>query len=169
VADQQPTVVLIGAPGAGKTRIGKRVARLLELPFVDTDKRIVANHGPITEIFATHGEPYFREREREEVELALRGDGVVSLGGGAVLDPRTQVDLEALTVVQLSVTAEAVAHRGLGAKRPLLAGGIESWKALVAVRAPIYDRLADRTFDTSSLPAERIAADIADWIREARK
>ena len=164
-----PILVLIGAPGAGKTRIGKRVAKLLDVPFVDTDKRIVAQHGPITEIFAEHGEPYFRKREREQVVLALAGTGVVSLGGGAVLDPHTQADLQGLTVVQLSVTAEAVDKRNLGAKRPLLKGGIESWKALVAVRAPIYDRLADRTFDTSTLAAERVAADIAAWVKEATK
>jgi len=162
-----PAVVFIGAPGSGKSRIGKRVARLLDLPFVDTDKRIVAAHGPISEIFATFGEPYFREIERYEVERALREPGVISLGGGAILDPRTQDELEPLLVVQLSVTEEALASRNLGVKRPLLPNGLDSWRALMAVRTPIYDRLTDHTWDTSSLPAERIADDIAAWLKEA--
>ena len=165
-AASRPSLVFIGAPGSGKSRIGKRVARLLELPFVDTDKRIVAAHGPITEIFAVHGEPHFRQVEREQVSRALREPGVVSLGGGAVLDSQTQDDLEPLLVVQLSVSETALASRNLGAKRPLLTDGIESWKKLVAVRAPIYDRLADHTWDTSVLPAERIADDIAVWFKE---
>jgi shikimate kinase len=162
-----PSVVFIGAPGSGKSRIGKRVARLLELPFVDTDKRIVAAHGPITEIFTTFGEQYFRDVEREQVSRALKEPGVISLGGGAVLDPRTQDDLEPLLVVQLSVSEEALAGRNPGVKRPLLPDGIESWRALMAVRTPIYNRLADHTWDTSALPAERIADDIASWLKEA--
>jgi shikimate kinase len=161
-----PALVLIGAPGAGKTRIGKRVARLLDLPFVDTDKRVVALHGGIPEIFATQGEPRFRELEREQVALALAEHAVVSLGGGAVLDPATQAELEPLRVVQLTVSAEAIAKRNIGSGRPLLANGVEAWTALVAARAPIYDRLADATFDTSQLPAERIADDIVRWLEE---
>ena len=164
-ASQHPVVVLIGAPGAGKSRIGRRVAKLLDVPFVDTDKRIVASHGPITAIFAEHGEAHFRVLEREQVALALQERAVVSLGGGAVLDVDTREDLGPLTVAQLSVSEEALAGRNLGAKRPLLANGIESWRQLVAVRAPIYDALADRTFDTSAIPAERVAEQLADWLR----
>jgi shikimate kinase len=163
---EAPALVLIGAPGAGKTRIGKRIARLLDLPFIDTDKRIVAEHGGIPEIFAIHGEPHFRELERHQVTLALAEHAVVSLGGGAILDASTQLDLEPLRVVQLTVSAEKIASRNIGAGRPLLANGVEAWTALVAARAPIYDRLADATFDTSSLPAERIADDIVRWVKE---
>ena len=161
-----PAVVFIGAPGSGKTRIGKRVARLLDLPFVDTDKRIVAAHGPIPAIFETRGEPHFRVLERAEVRQALTEHAVVSLGGGAVLDETTQAELAPLRVVQLTVSEEKIAGRNIGAGRPLLAGGVDAWKALVAARAPIYDRLSTVTFDTSSLPAERIADDIARWLKE---
>lgn len=162
----RPVVVLIGAPGAGKSRIGKRLAKLIGVPFVDTDKRIVAAHGPITTIFAEHGEPYFRVLEREQVSRALTEHAVVSLGGGAVLDAETQTDLTPLTVVQLSVTEAALAGRNLGSKRPLLVNGIDSWRELVATRAPLYNALADRTFDTSVIPAERVAEQIADWLKE---
>ena len=162
----EPALVLIGAPGAGKSRIGKRVARLLDLPFVDTDKRIVAKHGVINDIFANHGETHFRVLERKEVAQALTEHGVVSLGGGAVLDELTQDELLPLKVVQLTVSAEVIAARNIGATRPLLTGGVEAWKALVAARAPIYDRLSDATFDTTSLPAERVADDIVRWLEE---
>ena len=162
---ETPALVLIGAPGAGKTRIGKRVARLLDLPFIDTDKRIVALHGAIPAIFENHGEPHFRLLEREQVELALGEHGVVSLGGGAVLDAETQVDLGPLRVVQLTVHPEAIIGRNLS-NRPLLAGGVDAWIALVAERAPLYDRLADVSFDTTAVPAERVADDIVHWLKE---
>jgi shikimate kinase len=166
--DSRPIVVLIGAPGAGKTRIGKRIARMLDLPFVDTDKRIVAAHGPISELFATHGEPHFRAIEREEVARALSERAVVALGGGAVLDLATRSELEWHRVAQLSVSAEAVAARISGDKRPLV-NGVEAWSALVASRRPVYDHLANRTFDTSSRPIEKIAVDIVDWIQESER
>lgn len=164
-AAEGPALVFIGAPGAGKSRIGKRVARLLRLPFIDTDKRIVAAHGGIPAIFEEHGEPYFRVLEREQVALALGERAVVSLGGGAVLDADTQTDLESLRVVQLTVSPEVIAGRNLS-NRPLLAGGVDAWKALVAARAPLYDRLADVTFDTTAVPAERVADEVVRWLKE---
>ena len=157
--------MLIGAPGAGKTRTGKRVARLLGVPFIDTDKRIVSAHGPIATIFEEHGEPHFRTIERDTVAESLRERAVVTLGGGAVLDPRTQADLTEHRVVQLTVTAQSVQKRIAGGKRPLLKGGIESWEALVAARQPLYDRLSQLTIDTSRQPLDAIAARIADWVR----
>ncbi len=157
-------VALIGAPGAGKTRTGKRLARILGVDFIDTDKRIVAAYGPIATIFENHGESHFRSIERETVAHALRETAVVTLGGGAVLDPRTQADLSERRVVQLTVSAEAVAHRIAGGKRPLLTGGIDSWSALVAARQPLYDKLSQLTIDTSHQPLDRIARRIADWL-----
>lgn len=157
-------VVLIGAPGAGKTRTGKRLARILEIPFVDTDRRIVERHGVIADIFAQHGEPHFRSLEREAVTAALNERAVVALGGGAVLDPRTQADLAGYPVVQLRVTAHAVEARISGGKRPLLTEGIIGWQALVDARQPIYDRLSRLTIDTSSQPLDRVAQKIAHWL-----
>lgn len=157
-------VVLIGAPGAGKTRTGKRLARLLGVPFIDTDKRIVAAHGPISAIFDEYGEPHFRSLERDTVAQALRERAVVTLGGGAVLDPRTQADLADKRVVQLTVSAEAVQKRIASGKRPLLTGGVEAWTALVSARQPTYDRLSQLSVDTSRQPLDRVAQRIADWI-----
>lgn len=159
-----PIAVFIGPMGAGKTRIGKRVARALEVSFTDTDKVIVAGHGPIADIFDTHGEPHFRALERDAVQEALRGGGVVSLGGGAVLDPATQEALAALPVVYLRVDAAAVAERLGDGKRPLVRGGIDDWQRIYDARRPVYERLASVTFDTSHLPRERIVDDVVTWI-----
>ncbi len=164
-----PTAVLIGPPAAGKSRVGKRVAKLLGVPFTDTDSQIVAAHGKIADIFAHHGEPHFRALEREAVRAALTGAGIVSLGGGAVLDPDTQADLRSLRVVLLTASADSVRKRIRGGKRPLLAsGGIDAWERLVAERTPIYEDLATRSWDTSDRPIEQLAAEIADWLEGSR-
>ncbi|RXZ45762.1 shikimate kinase, partial [Agromyces binzhouensis] len=92
--------------GSGKSRVGARLASAVGAPFVDTDHRIVDRHGPIEEIFAREGEAYFRAIEREVVAEALREQAVVSLGGGAVLDPDTRADLAGLAVVRLDVSPE---------------------------------------------------------------
>jgi len=166
VSEQSPAVVFIGAPASGKTRIGKRVAKSLDLPFVDTDARIVAAHGPIPAIFEQYGEPRFREFERAEVARALTERAVVSLGGGAVLDERTQRDLASVRVVLLTTSPDAVATRLDNEKRPLLKDGVDAWVRLVEARRPIYERLATRTWDTSSRPIQQIADEIAEWVRD---
>jgi shikimate kinase len=159
-----PDLVFIGPSGAGKSRVGKRVARLLDLPFADTDKLIVSEHGPIADIFARHGEQHFRDLERAAVLQGLQLPGVLSLGGGAVLHPGTQADLERYRVVLLTVSPEAVAGR-LGGKRPLVRNGVADWIALNAPRASIYERLADVTVDTSHRPHDAIAEEVAEWAR----
>jgi shikimate kinase len=165
VSEARPHVVLIGPPGAGKTRLGKRVARLLKAKFVDTDRRIVAKHGPIVDIFTAFGEHRYRQLERVEVAQALTEAAVVALGGGAVLDPDTQRDLAGHRVVLVTVTPEAVASRITGTGRPLV-NGIESWSRLVDARREVYERLATRTWDTSDRPLDLIAGEIAGWIME---
>jgi len=159
-------VVLIGAPGAGKTRTGKRLARLLDVPLIDTDSRIVQAHGPIAALFEEHGEQHFRALERDVVAAALHEGAVVTLGGGAVLDEGTQQLLADHRVVQLTVSPEAVESRIAGGKRPLVKDGIGAWIALVEKRQPIYDRLAQLTIDTSRRPLEGVAQEIADWLQQ---
>lgn len=157
-----PHVVLIGPPGAGKTRLGKRVARILKVPFIDTDRRIVAKYGPIADIFAQRGEEVFRRLEREEVAQALTEAAVVSLGGGAMLHADSQEELSRHRVALITVTPEAVAVRIAGSARPLVSG-IDQWSALVESRRAIYERLATSTWDTSSRPIDQIAEEIAEW------
>lgn len=160
-------IVLIGPPAAGKTRIGKRLARDLGVKFTDTDVLIVEGHGPIPQIFAEHGEPYFRALEREQVQRALSGDGVIAFGGGAVMNEATQADLldqSDTRVVLLDVHADVVRDRLSNGKRPLVTS-IESWQALVDSRRATYERLADFQIDTSNRPTREVADEIADWAR----
>jgi shikimate kinase len=158
------TLVLIGPMGSGKSKLGKRVAAMLGKPFVDTDRMIVAEHGTIADLFASFGEEHFRSLERLAVEDALAQDAVVALGGGAILNEQTQADLVSRRVALITVSAAAVAPRITGPKRPLLTdGGIESWTRIMEARRSIYERLATRTWDTSSRPLTAIAREIADW------
>lgn len=166
MSDVQAIVALIGAPASGKSKIGRRVAALLQSELIDSDKVVVAEHGPIADIFDQHGEATFRDYERVAVSEALRKRAVVSLGGGAVLDSETQTDLAGVPVVLLTVSDDAVAERIADPKRPLLRGGITSWKELVAQRQPLYERLADVTFDTSDGDLDRIAQDIVSWLEQ---
>ncbi|MDQ1597994.1 MAG: shikimate kinase [Microbacteriaceae bacterium] len=164
-AEAQPYLVLIGPPAAGKTRLGKRVARLLKVPFVDTDRRIVARYGAIPEIFRSYGEAHYRELERAEVSRALAERAVVALGGGAIVNLDTQRDLASLRVALITVSEEAVASRILGSSRPLVSG-IEGWSKLVEGRREIYERLATRAWDTSNRPIDHVANELAAWITE---
>jgi shikimate kinase len=157
------TVVLIGPPAAGKSRVGKRLARRLDIPYIDTDSVIVREHGAIAEIFAEHGEPYFRALERAAVSEALRENAVVSLGGGAVLDPDTQHDLDGKLVVLLTVRADAVTERIGSGKRPLVSD-LQSWQRLVDARAELYASLAGYTTDTSHRPVDAIVDEVAEWV-----
>ena len=157
-------IVLVGPMGAGKSRVGARLATSVGAPFVDTDQRIVERYGPIEEIFAREGEAYFREIEREVVAEALREEAVVSLGGGAVLDADTRADLAELAVVWLQVSADAVAPRLSGGTRPLLAdGGLERWIRIRNERRPLYEQVAGLVIDTSRRPVTRIIAEITEW------
>jgi len=161
-------IVLIGPPAAGKSKIGRKLAKLLDKPFVDTDAIVVRDHGAIADIFAEHGEPHFRRLERRAVVEALGQDAIVAFGGGAVLDEDTQRDLEGHLVVLLDVDAESVADRiDADGSRPLVRD-LESWKALVAARRPIYERLADRRVDTANRPRSAIAQELAEWIHSGR-
>lgn len=155
------TIALIGPMGAGKSSIGRRIARHLGERFVDTDVVIAREHGAISDLFETRGERAFREIEREVVQRELRSGGVVALGGGAVLDEGTRAALAECTVVLLTVSEEAVVGRIVAGRRPLLTDGIDSWRRIAAERAPIYVSLADVTIDTSRRPMTTIAAELA--------
>lgn len=161
-------VVLIGPMGAGKTSIGRKLARALGTTFFDTDIAVVREHGTIAEIFAAHGEARFRELEREAVVQGLRHGGIVALGGGAILDPRTRADLVDHRVVLLSVDPRTVSGRIHDSSRPLLQGdeAMARWNALLADRRPLYDELADVRFDTSTGHIQTIVERIAAWVRD---
>ncbi|HEU5223693.1 MAG TPA: shikimate kinase [Candidatus Lumbricidophila sp.] len=159
-----PIVVLIGPMGSGKSRIGLELADRWHAPLIDTDQRIAEAHGPIPGIFAEHGEAKFREFERAAVQQALTERAVVSLGGGAVLDPATRADLATLPVVHLSVSAEAVAKRLVGGGRPLIEqGGIERWIEIADSRRDFYREVADFSVDTSNRSVAWVVGRILNW------
>lgn len=162
------SIVFIGPPAAGKSRAGRRLARRLGLSYVDTDRSIVAEHGPIADLFAAHGEAAFRDIERAVVAQSLTEAEVLSLGGGAVCDEQTQRLLEQHTVVQVLASRPAIEQRITGnAKRPLIKS-IDDWQRIYDSRRAIYDRLADVTIDTSFRPMSAVVDDIEAWLREHR-
>ncbi|WP_460802128.1 shikimate kinase [Microbacterium sp. GXF6406] len=162
------TTVLVGPMGAGKTSVGRQVAKRLGIAFIDTDKRITAEHGPIPEIFTSQGERRFREIEAQIVAAALEEEGVISVGGGAVTSETTRELLHRHPVVFLSVTAEAVSTRIRAGGRPLLEAEdpLARWSEIYQQRLSWYEDVSDITFDTSRRPMQRIADDIAAWRRE---
>ncbi len=168
-----PVVVLIGPPGAGKSSVGSRVARLLGTGLRDTDADVEAAAGrSVSDIFVSDGEDRFRELERLAVSQAIaEHDGVLSLGGGAPMNASTQALLEQYVsgggmVVFLDVSLQAAVPRvGLNATRPLLLGNPrQRWLTLMTERRPIYERLATLTVLTDN----RKPHDIARQIAEAR-
>lgn len=163
-----PQVVLIGTMGAGKTTAGRLLAEHLDTGFRDTDHDIEAAEGrAVSDIFVESGEPYFREREHEAVVTALaEHDGVLALGGGAVLDERTRAALVGQRVVFLRVGLSAAADRvGLGVSRPLLLGNVRSRiKQLIDERTPIYESVATHAVDTDGRSPQDVVEDIVTLV-----
>ncbi|RAU90925.1 shikimate kinase [Mycolicibacter senuensis] len=149
-----PRAVLVGLPGAGKSTIGRRLAKALGVEMLDTDAAIEARTGrSIADIFAADGEQEFRRIEEEVVRAALaEHDGVLSLGGGAVTSPGVREALAGHTVVFLEISAaEGVRRTGGSTVRPLLAGPgrAEKFRELMAQRVPLYRRLATIRVNTN--------------------
>jgi len=165
-----PRVVLVGAPGSGKTTVGRALADSLGVAFRDTDVDIEQSVGkPIADQFVDEGEPVFRQREEAAVATALTDhEGVLSLGGGAVLSEPTRRLLAHVPVVWLQVSSGAAASRvGMGVSRPVLMGNVRGrLVALLAERTPLYREVADHVVDTDALEVEASVADIAAWLAD---
>jgi len=161
-----PVVVLVGPMGAGKSTVAALLAASLGVVHRDTDDDVVAGEGrEISDIFVESGEEYFRALERDAVAAALaEHDGVLSLGGGAVLDASTRELLQEHRVVFLRVgLSEAVKRVGLGVGRPLLLGNVRSRiKALLDERTPIYESVATLTIDTDDASPAEVAVRIQE-------
>ena len=164
-----PVAVFVGAPGAGKTTVGQAVAALLGVPFADSDTIVEERAGkPIPEIFFDDGEETFRRLEREAVAAALTGfDGVLALGGGAILDEGTRALLAGARVVHLSVElSDAVKRVGLGGGRPLLAiNPRATMKYLLDQRKPLYASVATHTVVTDAREIDDIAAEVVALLK----
>ena len=159
-----PRVVLVGPMGAGKTTIGELLAASWGVAARDTDRDVEALEGrSIADIFVESGEAHFRALERKAVADAMAThDGVLALGGGAVLDPATRELLAGHQVVFLRVgLSDAVKRVGLGRSRPLLLGNVRGRiKALLDERTPIYESVASLVVDTDDRTPDDIAAEI---------
>jgi shikimate kinase len=164
------SIVLIGLMGAGKTSIGRRLAKRLGLAFVDTDDEIVKAAGcSVQEIFTRYGEPAFRDGERRVIaRLLAESPRVMATGGGAFLDPNTRERLRARAItVWLKAELDVLVRRTEGRPgRPLLSTGDPRTilERLMAVRYPVY-ALADIVVETEDVPIEltvdKVAAAIA--------
>jgi shikimate kinase len=157
-------IVLVGAPGAGKTTVGLALADRLGLGFADVDAVIADRAGkPIAEMFADDGEEAFRRLEEEITAELLDRPGVLALGGGAVLSAKTRAALRGRRVVWLRVgLAAAVKRVGMDTARPLLLGNVRGrLLALLNERAPLYAEVATEVIDTDELSPDMVAERIS--------
>lgn len=161
-----PRVVLVGPMGAGKSTVGRLLAERWDVPVRDTDADVETAEGrSISDIFVDSGEAHFRSREAEAVATALaEHDGVLALGGGAVLDPATRDLLAGHRVVFLRVgLSDAVKRVGLGSGRPLLLGNVRATiKKLLDERTPVYESVATLVVDTDDRSPDEVAAEIVE-------
>jgi shikimate kinase len=163
-------VVLVGLMGAGKSSVGRRLAKRLGLPFFDADREIEEAAGcSIEEIFDRHGEPAFRDGERRVIARLLDGGGhVLATGGGAFMDPDTRAAIREKGIsiwldAELEVLLERVLRRS---NRPLLNQGEpeQILRRLIEERNPVY-ALADLTVKSGVGPHEDVVNEIVEALR----
>jgi shikimate kinase len=164
-----PLIVLVGPPGAGKSTVGRLLASRFGTTFRDTDLDVERIAGmKVADIFLDYGEEQFRTLERDAVEAALtEHDGVLALGGGAILDPHTRELLRRHTVAYLEVDlADAAKRVGFNRDRPLLlANPRAQLHALMEARRPLYEEVATFVVVSSGKAVTTVAVEVAEQIR----
>jgi shikimate kinase len=164
------TLALVGLMGAGKSSVGKRLAQSLGLPFCDADEEIEKAAGQsVSDIFATHGEAYFRDGERRVIARLLDGPAhVLATGGGAFMNEETRALIRRKAVsVWLRADIEVLARRvSRKDTRPLVAGRNprEVLQALAEERYPVYAE-ADITVDSGDIPHQQTVEAILTALR----
>lgn len=153
-------IVLIGPMGAGKTTLGKKLAKALELPFQDTDRIVETNHGSISSIFDREGEERFRDYEQEALADALRAGGVVATGGGVVLREHNRQALKGHKVIFLDTDASSVIKRVNLLKRPLLRDNPERWTEIYQQRLALYESTAGERLFTGNRPIKKLVSEL---------
>lgn len=166
-----PIAVLVGAPGAGKSSVGRRLAQRLGCPFADSDALVEERAGKsVSDIFVSDGEAVFRDLEHQEVTSALTDfDGVLSLGGGAVMDERTREALRGNTVIWLQVDLTNATQRvGMNSARPLLLGNVRgTMLTMLEERTPLYEQVATYTVNTSGRSIKEVVTEVAELMETA--
>lgn len=159
-----PRAVIVGAPGSGKTSVGEQLAQRWGVGFRDTDRDVEQSDGrAIADQFVDDGEAAFRARERVAVATALiEHDGVLALGGGAVIDEETRALLADQRVLWLRVSASEAASRvGMAVSRPVLMGNVRSRLVqLLAERTPWYEEVADVIVDTDGRSIDDVVDEV---------
>lgn len=172
---EPPVAVLIGMPGAGKTRVGGEVAQMLGVQFTDSDEVIEQRTGMrITEYFSEYGEPKFRELESQVIaDLLHTAGGIVSLGGGAPMTESVRRNLQTYIsqggkVVYLQADPqEAMERARRGGNRPMLAGDADArWRALYEERDPVFDAVANVHVHTRGSSPQHAARKVMDMVME---
>ena len=166
--NQPKKIFLIGPMGAGKSAVGRQLARSLHLTFVDSDDEVESRTGvDIPFIFEKEGEEGFRKREAAAIDDLTRKDGVVlATGGGAVLRPENRNHLggRGFVVYLYTTVDQQVARTGKGRDRPLLEGGDprQILEGLLEVRDPLYREIADLVVNTDGRRVKAVADEIID-------
>ena len=164
-------VVLIGPPGAGKSTIGKALAKEIATEFIDSDSEIERITGKkISDIFVEEGEAVFRKTEVEVVTALLDGfEGVIALGGGAPINTQIQESLTGVEfpVIFIDVSISQAANRiGFNKDRPLLLiNPRQQWMNLMSERRPIYEKLASQTVNSDSQKPHEVAKLISEKLK----
>jgi len=152
--------------GAGKTTLGKKLAKKLGVKFADTDRLIGARHGSITRIFDKHGEDHFRNLESKALERALNEFDVVATGGGVVLREENRNMLAGHRVIFLDTNSESVLGKINLEKRPLLKNDPSAWDRIYSERVELYKSVASATLCTGSRPMRTLMSELEELALE---
>ena len=161
-------VFLVGPMGAGKSAVGKQLARMLHMTFIDSDDEIENRTGvDIPFIFEKEGEAGFRQREAKVIDELSQQDGIVlATGGGAVVDPdsRSRLGARGFVVYLRTSVAQQLERTTRGRERPMLSGGDreEVLSKLMEIREPMYREIADLVVETDGRRVQVVAKEIVD-------